>query len=100
MRIGLHLSSLIGTLAVSALIAPPTGAAPADIVFSDGGDLYARSLDGAARPLTRGRPGRSAGAREIAVARRPIVESFNPRRAMAVRNSAAVRGSAGSAASS
>jgi hypothetical protein len=56
MSITLRLSSLMCTLAVTAVTAASAGAAPADIVFSDGGDLYVRNLDGGKRPLTRGRP--------------------------------------------
>ncbi len=53
------LTSLLGAIAASAAIAAtaaatPAAAAPGDVIYSRGGDLHARTVDGAERRLTSG----------------------------------------------
>jgi Tol biopolymer transport system component len=49
------LTSLIGALVASAVLAAPAAAEPGEISFARGGDLHAGVLDGAERQITRGR---------------------------------------------
>jgi hypothetical protein len=49
------LTSLIGALVASAVLAAPAAATPGEIIFARGGDLHVRAVDGTERRLTRGR---------------------------------------------
>jgi Tol biopolymer transport system component len=53
------LISLTGAVVASAVLAAPAAATPGEIAFARGGDLHARAVDGAERPLTAG-PARDA----------------------------------------
>ncbi len=49
------LISLLGAVAASAVLAAPAAASPGDVVFSRGGDIHVRTVDGGERQLTSGR---------------------------------------------